>query len=394
MSLLPECLLKVLKSLYGLRIAPRRWYLKFTQVLKTVGASGIGHDEIIYRYSNCAGDVLLLTVFVDDLLIVSQTEAVKIEFLEKLNTVFDFSGSEATGTFLGIKIEQNDDQGRITLSQQHFIEKIVERFEIVARGVKTVLPGHYLKTYHLEGKLLNKKEVRTYQSLLGSILYVANCTRVDIAFATSVLSRFARAPRQCDMDALIHLLQYLYTTREVQIVYHCHGVSYHQECFVNEMIAFSDAGWGTEIITRRSQSGYGIVMNGGVVVFGSKMQKVVALSSSEAEIYAATTCAKLVKLYRNLLGQMGFTQTRPTLLLIDNEPCLRLLWDKRSYSRLKHIDIRTKYAVDLVEKDELYPEKIHTSYQPGDLLTKVLPLNRWRLLGEFLFGDPLPDMLL
>jgi len=124
------------------------------------------------------------------------------------------------------------------------------------------------------------------------------------------------------------------------------------------------------------------------------MQKVVALSSSEAEIYAATTCAKLVKLYRNLLSQMGFMQTRPTLLLIDNEPCLRLLWDKRSYSRLKHIDIRTKFAVDLVEKDELYPEKIHTSYQPGDLLTKVLPLNRWRILSEFLFGGPLPDMLL
>ena len=394
MCLPPECLLRVLKSLYGLRIAPRRWYLKFTQVLKTVGASGIGHDEIIYRYSNCAGEVLLLTVFVDDLLIVSQSEAVKIEFLEKLNTVFDFSGSEATGTFLGIRIDQDFDQGRITLSQQHFIEKIVERFEIVARGVKTVLPGCYLKTYHLEGKLLSKKDIRTYQSLLGSILYVANCTRVDIAFATSVLSRFARAPRESDMEALVHLAQYLHTTREVQIVYHCNGVSYNKECFVNEMIAFSDAGWGTEIITRRSQSGYGIVLNGGVVVYGSKMQKVVSLSSSEAEIYAATTCAKLVKLYRNLLSQMGFMQTRPTLLLIDNEPCLRLLWDKRSYSRLKHIDIRTKYAVDLVEKEELYPEKIHTSYQPGDLLTKVLPLNRWRVLGEFLFGGPLPDMML
>eukprot|EP00960_Hanusia_phi_P037919 753193-Hanusia_phi.AAC.1 len=118
------------------------------------------------------------------------------------------------------------------------------------------------------------------------------------------------------------------------------GVCYDQVWLTNEIVSFADASWGAEIQTRKSQSGYGLVLNGGCICYGSKLQKVVALSSSEAEIYAVSVCAKLVKLYRTLLNDIGFVQTRPTIILIDNKPCIRLLLDKRSFSRLKHIDLR------------------------------------------------------
>jgi len=387
MNLPKHTLLKVTKSLYGLRQSPRRWFLRFSHEMKVLGCRGIGNDEVIFEYRSKGNAKLLLGVFVDDLVIISETKAVKDEFLSRLNSIFDFSGSEETGTFLGIRIVQDLRQGTITLSQEHFIEQTIEKFQIPClQKVYTVLPGTYLKSYHLDDELLNKQEIKTYQALLGTILYISNCTRVDICFATSLLSRFSRFPRKRDLTALYHLARYLYTTKQLHIEYHSHGVSFEGNTHHNELVAFSDASWGTEIESRKSQSGFGAVMNGGVVFYGSKLQKVVALSSSEAEIYAVSVCSKLVKQYRALLTEMGFVQTRPTMLLIDNEPCIRLLWDKRSFSRLKHIDIRTKFSVNLVENAEIIPIKIHTKYQPADLLTKVLPVSRWLEIASFLFG--------
>ena len=87
----------------------------------------------------------------------------------------------------------------------------------------------------------------------------------------------------------------------------------NQEILHNELVAASDSDWGTDILTRRSQSGWAIVMNGGVISYGSKAQKVISLSSSEAEIYASSVVTKRVKMYRNLLQAMGFRQSRPTI---------------------------------------------------------------------------------
>ena len=234
------------------------------------------------------------------------------------------------------------------MSQKHFIEQLTDKFGIVLRQVFKILPGLYMRTYHLEGELLDKPAVRQYQVLLWMILYIANGTRADIAFAVSLLSRFSRAPRARDWDALLHLARYLHTMREICIVYHNRGVSVNQEILHNELVAASDSDWGTDILTRRSQSGWAIVMNGGVISYGSKAQKVIFLSSSEAEIYASSVVAKHVKMYRNLLQALGFPQSRPTMLLLDNEPCIRLLTEKRAYSRLKHIDLRAKFTVLMV----------------------------------------------
>jgi len=130
-------------------------------------------------------------------------------------------------------------------------------------------------------------------------------------------------------------------------------------------------------------------MNGGVISYGSKAQKVISLSSSEAEIYATSVVAKHIKMYRSLLQQLGFCQQRLTLLLLDNEPCIRLLTEKRAYSRLKHIDLRAKFAVLMVDEGELLPVKVPTKFQPADLFTKILPFTRWKAVGQFLFGEDL-----
>eukprot|EP00960_Hanusia_phi_P031299 749211-Hanusia_phi.AAC.1 len=86
-----------------------------------------------------------------------------------------------------IKVLPNQQaQGTIELSQQHFIQTVIDRFEaeVPSKRVKTVLPTDYVKSYHLEDELV--KDVM-YQAVLGSLLYVASATsRPDVCSATQL----------------------------------------------------------------------------------------------------------------------------------------------------------------------------------------------------------------
>ena len=382
-------LLRLKKSLYGLTTSPRNWFKCFTKTLKKMGCRLIGVDEVIFVYDNARGHRIIGTIFVDDILLASQTEIVLSEFLTKLSDNFEFSESpQATGTFLGVKITQDLTTGMVKLNQTHFIHQIVERFEIPQRPVRSVLPHDYVSSYHLEDDLVSsEKQIRLYQALLGSLLYLTAATRPDICFAVSLLSRFAKQPRISDVRAAIHLTQYVYNTREQGLTFSQSGTFFDQQYYHNTLIAASDSTWGTDPITRRSQGGIVISLNGGPVNFSSKLQKVVSLSSTEAELYSCSNCAKALRTLRSIMLELGFAQRDPTIILVDNAAVIHLLKDRRAFSKLKHIAIRHRFILEMVDENEIIAVKISTMYNPADILTKICPVSKIRQLAQFLFGN-------
>ena len=387
-------LLRLKKSLYGLSTSPRSWFKCFTKTLKKMGCRLIGVDEVLFVYENASGHRIIGTIFVDDILLASQTEAVLSEFLLKLSDHFEFSESpQATGTFLGVKITQDLTKGIVELNQTHFIHQIVERFEIPQKSVRSVLPHDYVSSYHLEDDLVSsEKQIRLYQALLGSLLYLTAATRPDICFAVSLLSRFAKQPRVSDVKAVIHLTQYVYNTRQQSLTFSQSGTFYDQQYYHNILIAASDSTWGTDPITRRSQGGIVISFNGGPVNFSSKLQKVVSLSSTEAELYSCSNCAKALRTLRSILLELGFVQRDPTIILVDNAAVIHLLKDRRAFSKLKHIAIRHRFTLQMVDENEIIAVKISTTYNPADILTKVCPVSKIRQLAPFLFGNAMPHV--
>jgi len=382
-------LLRLKKSLYGLSTSPRSWFKCFTKTLKKMGCRLVGIDEVLFVYENASGHRIIGTIFVDDILLASQTEAVLSEFLLKLSNHFEFSESpQATGTFLGVKITQDLTKGTVDLNQTHFIHQIVQRFEIPHKSVRSVLPHDYVSSYHLEDDLVSsERQIRLYQALLGSLLYLTAATRPDVCFAVSLLSRFAKQPRICDITAAIHLTQYVYQTREQGLTFSQSGTFFNQQHYHNTLIAASDSTWGTDPITRRSQGGIVISFNGGPVTFSSKLQKVVSLSSTEAELYSCSNCAKALRTLRSILLELGFVQRDPTTILVDNAAVIHLLRDRRAFSKLKHIAIRHRFTLQMVDENEVIAVKISTTYNPADILTKVCPVSKIRQLAPFLFGN-------
>ena len=113
--------------------------------------------------------------------------------------------------------------------------------------------------------------------------------------------------------------------------------------------------------------------NGGPIVWSSKRQPCVAVSSSEAEYYAASLAGLDVMYYRRLLAELGHTQPSPTIVHEDNMACIYLSRKDGQINRAKHIDTRVHRLRELVRDGIMTLVKIATSDQIADAFTKGLP---------------------
>ena len=103
--------------------------------------------------------------------------------------------------------------------------------------------------------------------------------------------------------ALKHLLHYLHGTRGKGITYH--GYDDHG---INQIYGFVDADFAGDTDTRRSRSGFLVMLNSGCISWKSKLQTVISSSTTDAEIYAATTAIKEIAYLRDALRRISLPQ--------------------------------------------------------------------------------------
>ena len=229
-------------------------------------------------------------------------------------------------------------------------------------------------------------EHATYQNMVGSMLYLASRTRPDISYAVSELSRFVSAPGQNHMTAAKHLLRYLKGTKEMGLKYSRPSNKGPMDR-PNQLWGFVDSDWAGCQDTRRSTSGFVLVLNGSAISWKSKCQSVVALSSAEAEFMAASSLVQEVTYARRFLEKLGFPQTSPTLIYEDNRTCIA--WSEGSVGgsdRAKHIDLRQHFVHEAVQAKTLKLEVIASADNVADILTKPLPQAPFQLLRKRLLG--------
>jgi len=192
-------------------------------------------------------------------------------------------------------------------------------------------------------------------------------TRPDLAWSYSELSKYVQYPGKTHMDAAEHVLQYLRDTVEESITY-TRGARN-----ANELWGWVDADWAGDTDTRRSHTGYIIMMNGGPISWKSRRQDNVSLSTSEAEFVAASQAGQEVIYLRETLRDFGYQQTKPTEIYEDNLACVAMSENpvRRKFSR--HIDIRRYFVRELVKAGYVKLIPLRTHKMVADALTKSLP---------------------
>ena len=192
---------------------------------------------------------------------------------------------------------------------------------------------------------------------------------------TCALPIYMSNPGKVHLEALKRIWRYLKQTADRAIEYH-HPVD--DDFPLNVLGGYVDSDWAGCPDTRRSTSGYVLMLNGATISWKSKRQSVVALSSAEAEYVSGSMMVQEVLYLRKILTNLGFPQTQPTVIFADNETCIT--WSQGAVGaseRAKHIDLRRHFLHDAVEKGHLVLRKIDSKLNCSDILTKPnIPLDR------------------
>ena len=121
-------------------------------------------------------------------------------------------------------------------------------------------------------------------------------------------------------------------------------------------------------------------MCGGPVLWASKRERCVALSSTEAELVAASMAACEVVFLRNVLGDCGVTLEKPTTLYCDNSGAVEIARTPLSKTKLKHILRRYFYVREVSESGEVLVVPVNTADNISDVMTKHLSPQRFKYL--------------
>ena len=111
------------------------------------------------------------------------------------------------------------------------------------------------------------------------------------------------------------------------------------------------------------------------IVYSSKRQPCIALSSTEAEIIAASACGCEIVYVRQLLEEVGLPQELPTILEVDNSGAIELARDRKSCHRSRHVARRFFKVRELEALGTLKVCHVPTEDNHADILTKTLPYN-------------------
>lgn len=179
------------KALYGLKQAPLRWNQRLSTFLKTEGLNSIKAEPCIYK----TDDNSLLTIYVDDGLVIGKTKSIIDKLLDKLGKEFEISVSKDVKSFLGIEIQR--DKGCLKLKQSDYAAHVVETFNM--ENSKPVNTPMLMNDDRSEETNKNFP----YREGVGSILYMASKTRPDLAYAVGYASRHLDKPSKQDITNVI-----------------------------------------------------------------------------------------------------------------------------------------------------------------------------------------------
>ncbi|KAM3254169.1 hypothetical protein ACQJBY_047973 [Aegilops geniculata] len=215
---------------------------------------------------------------------------------------------------------------------------------------------------------------KLYRSIVGSLRYLVH-SRPDISYAVGFVSRFMEAPTTGHWAAVKQLLRYVAGTLNF-------GCRYKKGEAEPRLIGYSDADFAGDVDDRKRTSGTVFVFGGSVISRQSQKQKVVALSSCEAEYMAATAAACTGVWLRRMLGDLLGDPGGATPLLIDNKSAIQLCKNPVFHDRTKHIETRFHFIRECVQDGRIAVDHVHTDEQLADILTKALPRVKFQELRE------------
>ncbi|KAK2067130.1 hypothetical protein P8C59_000890 [Phyllachora maydis] len=393
-------IIKLSQALYGLKQSPREWQDKLKILLKSLGYLPLILDlGVFYNAKTC----YFIVTYVDDCLFIGPNIGYITDLKKRLNKVYAIEDLGPAAYFLGVQIIRDRPNRRLWLNQLQYVEEAVSRFNLAdSKPISIPLQPGLVSQLQLEediaSHLCNSMEIKLYQSLVGTAMYIMLLTRVDISFTVQWLSRSLNRPTKLHLNAAKNLFKYLNSTKDYSICFSYNGNTvadlgpklsnssntttklsrdFHSKegsrpltttsttivdsrnskgssrtSIINSSlvpIGFSDSDFAGDKATSKSTYGYLYKLAGGPISWKTKRATTIALSTLEAETDGLTEAIREVQWIIGLFSELYRPIDYPITLYGDNQGSITVANDPALHARTKHTLLKFRYVREQVK---------------------------------------------
>ena len=229
-----------------------------------------------------------------------------------------------------------------------------------------------------------------YLSAIGALMYLANSTRPDIAFAVNLLARHSAAPTKRHWVGVKTVLRYLNGTRDLGLFY-----NKNQD---PSLLGYTDAGYLSDPHNGRSQTGFVFLQGGTAISWKSTKQTLLSTSTNHFEIIdlyeASRESIWLRRMINHIIQSCGIGAIEtPTIIFEDNSACVTQMESGYIKSNMtKHIILKLFFPHELQKNGEIEILQTKSCDNLADLFTKSLPYSSFRKCVEGIGMKRLRDL--
>jgi hypothetical protein len=235
------------------------------------------------------------------------------------------------------------------LGQPHMIKKILKTFgESVAKMPKYRTPGTPgvgLERPKEDESVISAEDQSLYRSGVGMLLYLIKHSRPDIANAVRELTKCLTGAHPAALKEMYRVIKFVLDTSSMGLLME---PKMEKGKLVFKLVGYSDSDWAGDKDNRKSVSGFMLFLCNVLIMWRSKQQKTVALSSAEAEFVSVGELVKEISFVVQVLLSMGIAVEMPVVIYVDNMGAIFMSKNATSSTRTRHMDVKWRFVNDLV----------------------------------------------
>ncbi|KAK8506757.1 hypothetical protein V6N12_002201 [Hibiscus sabdariffa] len=293
------------------------------------------YDCCVYVKSLDDGSFIFLLLYVDDMLIAAKNIHDVVDLKALLSQEFDMKDLGAAKKILGMEIHRDRGSRKLWLSQQGYVEKVLDRFGMSnAKPVSTPLANHFkLSSEHFPktDKEIEEMTKVPYASVVGCLMYAMVCTRPDLAHVVGHVYKYMSKPGIRHWEAVKWIFRYLKGILR-------HGIVFGSQQHDPLVVGYLDSDYA-------------------------------ALSTTKAEYMVVIEAAKEALWLIGLVKELGLQQGGVQLHCY-SQSAIHLAKNQVCHARTKYIDVRFHKIRELIASSEILLQKVHTTDNAADMLTK------------------------
>ena len=396
----------IVRALYGLKSSGAAFRSQLSEDIRSWGYAQSKADADVYlrpRSNGIDSYYEYICVYVDDIIVISHNPE---EFMKKLSEAYNLKNGYASPTsYLGMELDKGDN-GCWSIFSRKYIENVmmdlVPRLKDLHINIPTNCPTPLPSAYRADldsTKLLDKSSITLYQGIIGILRWLVEIGRIDISYATSVLSSYLVSPRMGHLLVAVHVLGYLRKTNNSSLSLNDEypNLEFIQPVDIERwrefypeavefipldtpkplgrpivMSAFVDADHAGDSQTRRSHTGIILYLNKAPVVWISKKQPTVETSSYGSELVAMRICVEAIEALRYKCRAFGIPIDGPTNVFCDNQSVVFSATTPESSLKKKHNSVAYHKVREAAAAGIILVTKVMSGENLADLLTKNL----------------------